>query len=108
MGKIADFINKVYWGPTAIVIFFILIMGGTLFSFYADKKDDKIYSLEKKIKEDSTKIASLEAGIKNATGNAIIHDTVIITEKVYVGDNDALMDIHKRLDEMEEFRYKDY
>ena len=97
--------NKVDWSATALVIFFLFIIGGTLFGFYADKKNSKIYELEKKIKEDSTKISSLEKGVFRATGNTVIHDTLIKVEKVYIGDDDALKDIHKRLDEIEEFEY---
>ena len=92
--RMRSFFERVDWAATALVIFFAFVMGGTFFSFYADKKNEKIFQLEKKVKEDSTKMASLEAGVVRATGNAVVHDTIIKTEKIYLGDDDALSEIN--------------
>lgn len=53
--------------------------------------------------QDSVKIANLEKDVLRATGNAVVHDTVVETETYYLGEEEAIHEIYKRLDKIEQF-----
>lgn len=63
-------------------------------------------ALKRQAVNDSIKIANLEADVLRATGNKVVHDTVVEYKTYYLGEEEAIHDIYKKLDKIEEYIYE--
>ena len=90
-------------GCLALYLLLFITIPSIVFNIVWGRRAVKVSELEWQIEKDSVRIANLEADILKATGHEAVHDTVWRTQTEYIGEDEALGEIYKRLDKIEEY-----